>query len=225
MVEGSISEDEIVAAVIKKRTMRVVSTKNYQRILENKKEDETLDESLKRILDEFRGYVLGQLGQSTESLNSCDKALSLNPNYAQAWVFRGNTLLGLGRNSEAIASCDKALAINTDDGQAWFVRGCAQLLLEQPEKALESFDNAIAKNPDNAEARKYREGALNLINNEKQQNRSIKDKKLIAYAPPYYEKVIGASMTIGAWMYYIAFLIVAGLVIMLVLLTIYGLTL
>ena len=53
MVTGSISEDEIVAALIKMRATRVVSTKNYQRILENKKEDETLDDCLNRILDEW----------------------------------------------------------------------------------------------------------------------------------------------------------------------------
>ena len=43
---------------------------------------------------------------------SYDRAIAINPGYADVWVLRGLALGELGRYKEAIASYDRAIAIN-----------------------------------------------------------------------------------------------------------------
>ncbi len=42
-------------------------------------------------------------GHYPEALASCDKAIAINPNYAEAWNGRGVALGELGRHAEALA--------------------------------------------------------------------------------------------------------------------------
>ena len=53
-------------------------------------------------------------GHYPEALASCDKAIAINPDYADAWNGRGVALHELGRYTEAVASYDKAIAIDPD---------------------------------------------------------------------------------------------------------------
>ena len=57
----------------------------------------------------------------TESL-SCDMALAIKPNYADAWNSRGVALVEPGQDASNV-SCDKGLAINPDYASACFIRG------------------------------------------------------------------------------------------------------
>ena len=60
----------------------------------------------------FRGNALGNLRRLEEALASYDKALAINPAYAEVLNNRGNALIGVKRPDEALARYDKALAIN-----------------------------------------------------------------------------------------------------------------
>jgi tetratricopeptide (TPR) repeat protein len=58
--------------------------------------------------------TLNDLKRYDEALTHYDKALSLKPDYAEAWSNMGNTLSNLKRFDEALAHYDKALSIKPD---------------------------------------------------------------------------------------------------------------
>jgi tetratricopeptide (TPR) repeat protein len=59
-----------------------------------------------------KGFSLHYLEKYEEALACFDKAIELNPGYAEAWVNKGVTLCSFGRFDEAIACCDKAIKFN-----------------------------------------------------------------------------------------------------------------
>ena len=52
-----------------------------------------------------------KLGRYADAIASYDKAIAINPSYAEAWLNRGVALDYLGRYDEAIASYDKVIAL------------------------------------------------------------------------------------------------------------------
>ena len=54
------------------------------------------------------------LDQLDASIKSFEKALAINPDYAEAYQNHGNALLGLKRMDEALASFERALVIKPD---------------------------------------------------------------------------------------------------------------
>lgn len=53
-----------------------------------------------------------ELGQDSEAWAFYDRAIAINPDFAEAWYNRGLALEKLGRYNEAIVSFDEALTIN-----------------------------------------------------------------------------------------------------------------
>jgi tetratricopeptide (TPR) repeat protein len=95
-----------------------------------------------------------------EALASCDRALAIQPDFAQALSNRGNALLALNRHEEGLASYDGALAIQPDFAEALNNRGNALFNLTRYEEALASYDRALAIQPDLAQAVSNRGNAL-----------------------------------------------------------------
>jgi predicted O-linked N-acetylglucosamine transferase (SPINDLY family) len=93
-------------------------------------------------------------------LASCDKAIALKPDYAEAYCDRGNILHELKRLDEALASYDKAIALKPDIAEALNNRGAILHELKRYGEALVSYDKAIALKPDYAEAYNNRGSAL-----------------------------------------------------------------
>ncbi|MFB2973724.1 tetratricopeptide repeat protein [Aerosakkonema sp. BLCC-F183] len=79
---------------------------------------------------------------------SYDKAVSLNPNYHDAWFNRGIALKDLGRYEEAILSYDRALDIQPNSHENWMNRGAALRSLGRLEEAIVSYEQALQLNPD-----------------------------------------------------------------------------
>jgi len=98
------------------------------------------------------GVVYNAMGRKEESLASYDRAVSLKPDYIDAWFNRGNVLQGLTRLEAAIGSYDKAIDLKPDYVEAWTNRGNALQNLGQLDAALASYDKAIAVRPDYTEA-------------------------------------------------------------------------
>src|SRR5262249_29424109 len=83
-----------------------------------------------------------------EALASCDKAIALKPDYAEAYNNRGNALNELRRLEEALASYDRAIAFKPDYAEAYYNRGNALNALKRHEEAVASYDRAIALKSD-----------------------------------------------------------------------------
>jgi predicted O-linked N-acetylglucosamine transferase (SPINDLY family) len=87
-----------------------------------------------------------------EALACYDKALSLQPGYADAWNDRGLVLSYLKRLGEALASFDRAIALKPDFAFAWNNRGAVLRDLKRLDEALACYDKACSLQPRYADA-------------------------------------------------------------------------
>ena len=132
-----------------------------------------------------RGLVLCELERYEEALTSCDKALAIKPDYAEALGNRGLALQELKRYNEALATYDKALAIRADFAQVLTNRGVTLKELGRFDEALASYDRALAINPDSAEALSNRGSALREL---KRYDEALADyAETLAIKPDYAE--------------------------------------
>lgn len=93
-------------------------------------------------------FVQAGLGQHEAALASCDRALALSPNHADALNNRGNILQKLNRFDQAIESYRQAIAARPDYVDAWSNQAAALHELKRFEEALACYDRALALRPD-----------------------------------------------------------------------------
>ena len=89
-----------------------------------------------------------KLHQADAAIASYDKAIVLQPDYAEAYYNRGLIQQSRNQLDAAIASYDKAIALKPGYADALFNRGIALLELKKLDAAVASFDKAIALKPD-----------------------------------------------------------------------------
>ena len=99
-----------------------------------------------------RGVVRSDLGQKQVAIADYDRAIAINPNFAQAYYNRGNAKSDLGQNQAAIADYDRAIAINPNFAQIYYNRGNVKSDLGQKQAAIADYDRAIVINPNLAAA-------------------------------------------------------------------------
>ncbi|HYA05101.1 MAG TPA: tetratricopeptide repeat protein, partial [Xanthobacteraceae bacterium] len=99
-----------------------------------------------------RGHAGFDRKRYDEALTAFDKAITLEPDLAEAWLGRGNVCFDLKRHDEALAAFAKALALKPDLAQAWLGRGNIFANLRRYDEAFAAFDKAIALEPDLAAA-------------------------------------------------------------------------
>jgi tetratricopeptide (TPR) repeat protein len=100
----------------------------------------------------LQGAALQVLGRLTESVSAFDKAISLQPDFAEAHSNRGNALKDLGDIDEAIASYDRAIRLNPQNVVAYLNRGNACKDDGRMEMARACYEQAIKLSPGFAEA-------------------------------------------------------------------------
>jgi Tfp pilus assembly protein PilF len=92
------------------------------------------------------------IGRLFDALASCDRAITLDPSFAEAHRIRGNALLHLKLPQNALTSLDTAIALQPSLARAHQSRGIALLALDRSEEALASCERALALKADFAEA-------------------------------------------------------------------------
>jgi predicted O-linked N-acetylglucosamine transferase (SPINDLY family) len=97
------------------------------------------------VLNEF--IALLRVKTCEKALASYDRAIALEPDYAEAYNNRGNALYELKRLVEALANYDKAITLKPHLAYVYVNRGNTLNDLKRHEEALESFDKAIALQP------------------------------------------------------------------------------
>ncbi len=80
------------------------------------------------------------------------KAISLKPEYVDAYIGRGGAKLNLKDYQGAIADFTKAISLNPDYAAAYVCRGNAKALLEDYQGAIAEFTKAIGLKPNYATA-------------------------------------------------------------------------
>lgn len=89
-----------------------------------------------------KGNGLSVLGRAEDSLACFNKAISLNPSLAEAWLNKGASHTEMGQHTEALDCFDRALALKPGFAVAWSNKGHVLLELDRPEEALICFQEA-----------------------------------------------------------------------------------
>lgn len=100
-----------------------------------------------------------------------DKAISLDPDAADAYCSRAMTKSGLGQHAAAIVDYDKAISLDPDNASAYRSRAMAKSGLGEHAAAIADCDKAISLDPDSASAYCVRGLAKNKI----EQNKGAED--------------------------------------------------
>jgi S1-C subfamily serine protease/tetratricopeptide (TPR) repeat protein len=104
--------------------------------------DEMIRQSPEAYSYSNRGNVKSALGQKQEAIYDYDRAIAINPDYADAYFNRGNAKSDLGQKPAAIADYDRAIASNSNYAEAYFNRGNAKSDLGQKGEAIVYYSNA-----------------------------------------------------------------------------------
>lgn len=83
------------------------------------------------------------LGQPLDAVTNFDRALALDPNFAEAHLSRGQALLQLGQLEEAKAACVTAAKLRPRDPQPLLFLGAALRKLERLPEALDALQRAL----------------------------------------------------------------------------------
>jgi len=82
-----------------------------------------------------------------QAVTALNEALTINPNFPEAWHLRGISFGLLNRNDEALQNFDKALSINPKYADCWYNRGCCNAQLGRSDAALQDLQQAMQLNP------------------------------------------------------------------------------
>jgi len=102
------------------------------------------------LLDQ--GIAFGKDGQYDRAIAYFNKAIEINPRFAEAYTARGGTYLIKGQYDKVISDCNKAIEINPKLARAYAGRGGAYAGKGQYDKAIFDCNKAIEINPKLAEA-------------------------------------------------------------------------
>jgi tetratricopeptide (TPR) repeat protein len=97
------------------------------------------------------------------SLNSLEKALNLDPKFAQAYDYKAVIYIKIGKFVRALKAANDAISCNDKFAEAYNHRGIVHLYLQNSDKALADYSAAIELNPQYATAY-YNRGLLKLTN-------------------------------------------------------------
>ena len=81
------------------------------------------------------------------AIEDFDRAVQLNPQYAEAYNNRGNTYFVLGNQQEAMKNYNQALKLNPELASAYYNRGYANYKGGKMEQAIKDYNRAIELNP------------------------------------------------------------------------------
>jgi DNA-binding winged helix-turn-helix (wHTH) protein/TolB-like protein/Flp pilus assembly protein TadD len=107
------------------------------------------------------GFVQAQGRRHREALASLEKAIALNPSYADAYAFMGGIHTYLGEPEKSVPLLRTALRLNPGGGHLYYLLlGRAYLFEDDSEQALFNLRQAYARNAENLETRLFLAAAL-----------------------------------------------------------------
>ncbi len=94
------------------------------------------------------GERLLRIARYEQAILSFNSAVSLKPDFAQAYALRGRANLALAKPGEAIPDFAEVIALRPRDPEGYLNRGMAYVGMEQYDKALADFDRAAELDPE-----------------------------------------------------------------------------
>ena len=96
------------------------------------------------------------MGNFGKALSDFNKALSINPNYSQAYYNRAIYYDGLNNSKLAVINLDSAIKYNDKNFLAYEMRGKIKQKYKLHLEAIQDFDYSISQKPNNITALYYR---------------------------------------------------------------------
>ncbi|MDC1357138.1 tetratricopeptide repeat protein [Pseudomonadota bacterium] len=98
------------------------------------------------------GASTAQIGMMDEAVNAYKKAISLKPDYADAYSNMGVALKDQGKLDEAIEVYNKCISLKPDYAEAYSNMGVALQEQDKLDEAIEAYNKCISLKPDYADA-------------------------------------------------------------------------
>ena len=89
-----------------------------------------------------KGHSYQEKGQWDKAIAEYNKAIELNPEYAEAYYNRGLAHYHKGQYDQAISDYNKAIEINPEYAVVYHNRGSAYIKLDQSDRACDDYQKA-----------------------------------------------------------------------------------
>ncbi len=113
-------------------------------------------------------------GDTTNAVAMLTKAVTLKPDYAEAYLLRGETLLGAGRTAEASEDADRLLADYPESEDVLMLKARVERACGNQDEAIIYYGKVIDVNPFHAGAYRERGELLVAAGDESQGNEDLK---------------------------------------------------
>jgi tetratricopeptide (TPR) repeat protein len=201
-----------INAIDKELNAGGVSKEDYDRLIDERKKAEAairdIDKKLMADVDAMKkinavkkafndALTSYKLGQYQQAISHSDNAVSLDPNFAQAYYVKGLSLNKLRQYAEAAAAYEGAVQHNPNYAEAYVALGkIYSARMRQPDKAIATYDAAIENNP-SAPKVYYELGAV-YQNHKKDYKKAVKNFMKATQIKPDYDLAffsLGVSQT------------------------------
>jgi tetratricopeptide (TPR) repeat protein len=108
------------------------------------------------------GFALLRKGRTSEAIDQYEKALLVNPDYAEVRNNLASALVMTGRFSEAIDQCNEALRIDPGSSEAHNNLGNALAQTGRASEAIDHYKQTLRRNPNSSDAHSNLGAALAL---------------------------------------------------------------
>ena len=160
--------------VYSKQVGSIVSNQLLHYLLEeqNKKLKEQMREQQERLRQYAHEYLLmgneciTQAHDARAAIANYDKALSLDPNYIDAWIRKGITLFNSKEYFDAENCFNTAVSLHPANFKAVYNRGKLRLKIDNTEGAIADLDKATSLKPEHAGAHELFGDALLRVGKE-----------------------------------------------------------
>lgn len=99
-----------------------------------------------------QGNLLMKNKNYTQAIGAYDEAITIAPNFYEAWNNKADALNRAQNFREALAASDKTLSLNPDYVQGWINRGYILYNLARYDDELKAYEKAISLDPSSPDA-------------------------------------------------------------------------
>jgi tetratricopeptide (TPR) repeat protein len=99
-----------------------------------------------------QGNMLMKNKNYTQAISAFEQAISVAPDYYEAWNGKADALNRAQRFEDALAASDKTLSLNPEYVPGWINRGYILYNLGRNDDELKAYEKAISLDPSNPEA-------------------------------------------------------------------------